>query len=375
MHHMKYFVIMTFVVFMLLTIQITPIFADDVAKQANTMYKEASRHFVKGQYKEAIVLYDKILKSYPDHAVVLKMKGVAESNLGQHQKSMSDFYKAYKKDNKDITALLGLGVGFGNYGEYADAKTYFDQAYQIYPNNTVAKNYKEYADKVIKKYPYKPTEKPKNWSTSPDQKMFDSYTSKVLAKVTKDKRYIEYPNPSFDVIKKFLRDYEQWNFEQQAKAGSSTFPDPIVTRANNTYVLNYKIFVNKQPTGLPLDHVSTLNQSTKFWEGQVFNSTSGKAVVKFTYTESKSDANIWVTWTVRKLGEGVLGHAHMGKGVVEVALGDYNCDGSFQLYDVASVEKIMRHELGHSIGLGHVDSMNSIMYPSMKPSYAYCLLS
>ena len=42
--------------------------------------------------------------------------------------------------------------------------------------------------------------------------------------------------------------------------------------------------------------------------------------------------------------------------MVEVTLGDYNCDGSFQLYDVKSVEKIMTHELGHSAGLApHVD--------------------
>ena len=88
---MKYFVIMIFVVFTLITIQTEPIFADEVAKQANIAYKEAAKHFVKGQYKEAIVLYDKILKNYPEHVTVLKMKGVAQSNLGLHQKSMSDF--------------------------------------------------------------------------------------------------------------------------------------------------------------------------------------------------------------------------------------------------------------------------------------------
>ena len=75
------------------------------------------------------------------------------------------------------------------------------------------------------------------------------------------------------------------------------------------------------------------------------------------------------------MGAGVLGHAHLGKGVVEVALGDYSCDGSFQLYDVDTVKMIMTHELGHSIGLKHTSDENNIMYPSLKPSYAYCILN
>lgn len=371
---MKSFVIIIFVVFVLLTIQAVPIFANETTQKANSMLKTAAEHFTKGEYKEAITFYDKILQTYPNHPTVLKFKAIAESDLGYHQKSLVDFYRVYQKNPKDVVAILGLGVGFGNFGEYNEAKKYFDLASKSYPSNTVAKNYKDFADKVIKKYPYKPTEKPKNLDKA-DIKTFEGYVNKVSATVSKQKRYIEYPNPSFDVIKKFLRDYEQWNFEQQIKTGSSNFPNPSVSLINNTYVINYKIFVNKQPSGLPLDHVSTLNDSLAFWEKQVFSSSKGNAVVKFTQTEKKSDANIWVTWTVRKLGEGVLGHAHIGKGVVEVALGDYSCDGSFQLYNVESVEKIMRHEIGHVIGLGHSSDVNSIMYPTMKQKYAYCLLN
>jgi len=58
-----------------------------------------------------------------------------------------------------------------------------------------------------------------------------------------------------------------------------------------------------------------------------------------------------------------------------VALGDYSCDGSFQLYDVKSVETIMTHELGHSVGLKHSNEPNSIMFTKFNPSYAYCLLN
>jgi len=205
--------------------------------------------------------------------------------------------------------------------------------------------------------------------------LFDRYLQKILKNKGSEVRYIEYPNPSNDVIKKFLRDVEKWNFQEHVEKSSTNFPSPTYEIIDDAYILKYKIYINDQPQGLPLDHISTLKNSFEFWEKVELRTNNQNAKIIFEITSLKSDANVWVTWVVRNIGEGVLGHAHLGKGVVEVTLGDYNCDGSFQLYDVKSVEKIMTHELGHSIGLPHTNDKENIMYPSMTPSYAYCILS
>ena len=204
--------------------------------------------------------------------------------------------------------------------------------------------------------------------------LFDRYLADVSKNVVNEKRYIEYPNPSQDVIKKFLRDYVKWNFQQEVEMSSSSFPDPTYEIIDETYIIKYKIFINDQPAGLPLDHASTLQNTFEYWENEKLVTNNQDAKIQFEVVNSKAGANVWVTWVVRNIGEGVLGHAHLGKGVVEVALGDYNCDGSFQLYDVESVKTIMTHEIGHSIGLPHTNDKASIMYPSYTPSYAYCLL-
>ena len=205
---------------------------------------------------------------------------------------------------------------------------------------------------------------------------FSRYLDRIEKEVNQEKRYIEYPNPSNDVIKKFLRDYVKWNYDQQIEIGNKSFPDPEYVLIDDTYHLEYKIYVNDQPAGLPLDHVSTLVNSFKMWENEEFNAQDGKKVkIHFVTTKMRTDANLWVTWVVRDMGEGVLGHANLGKGVVEVALGGYGCDGNFQLFHVDTVEYIMTHELGHGIGLRHSEDPNSIMFPSMKNTqYAYCVL-
>ena len=475
------------VIFLLLAVGLVSLTPESFAQEseAQKLFQEANQLFVKGEYKQAIQIYDDILEIAPNNISTLKMKGVALSNLGQdenlinyHTDSLKQFYTIIQHSPNDALALTGLGIGFGYLGEYHESKLYFEKASKLQPDSVVIKNYLEFVDKVIQKYPYTPTEKPKPviikpavipdwvknnagwWSTGDiadadfasgikfliengimkvdppastnlssgsipdwvrnnagwwsegkisdddflsgvyfmiqngiiiihvektiqdvesdlkqDFSQFEKYLRDISKNVSNEKRYIEYPNPSFDVIKKFLRDYVKWNFDEEASSAAGSFPDPTYRIENGTYVIHYKIFVNEQPSGLPLDHVSTLNNSLNFWQQQEFSVNEQPAVVEFSYTNLKSEANVWVTWVVRDLGEGVLGHAHLGKGVVEVALGDYECDGSFQLYDVASVEKIMTHELGHSVGLQHSSEPNNIMYPTLKPKYAYCLFS
>jgi len=46
------------------------------------MFNMAKDHFVNGEYKEAITIYDNILETYPNNISTLKMKGIVQSNLG-----------------------------------------------------------------------------------------------------------------------------------------------------------------------------------------------------------------------------------------------------------------------------------------------------
>ena len=200
------------------------------------------------------------------------------------------------------------------------------------------------------------------------------YLDKITQRLKDEIIYVEHPNPSADVIKKFHKD--SWKWSVPSLNSQKSFPDREVSLIDDVYHIKYKIYVSPQPSSLPLDHVATLENSFNYWEGRTFTASDDNEVIfEFEITERSDLANVWVTWGVRSLGEGVLGHANIGKGVVEVALGSYGCDGSFQLFDVDTIEEIMTHELGHSIGFnGHSDDPNDIMYSTMSPGFAYCLL-
>jgi len=474
--------------------------------EMNKMNMSAYESFMNGKYKESIKIFDEMLEIDPKNYKIFEMKGLALSNLrlestlasqaqanaalrdpsNLNKQSMLEYYKALEINPNSTFALNGMGIGFGNFGEYSEAKRYFEKSLMIDPNNIVTKNYISSIEKIKKKYSLDvfetPTEKPEflqrleentipywikntagwwsknkvsdiefisgieylinnkimnivaqnssensldvipSWvknsagwwsnneisdtefiagikylienniikvSVQTDSELlqkdlerkawnFERYLMNIQTDMKEQKRYVENINPSEYVIIKYWKDYHKWNLQQFLNM-PEMFADRniIIDSETGKYVIQYLVYINEQPPGLPIDHVSTLENSFNFWEKSEFDASDGKkAIVKFYTTTKKSEANVWVTWVVRDLGEGVLGHANLGKGVVEVAIGDYGCDGSFQLFDTDTVEYIMTHELGHSIGLKHHSNSNNIMYPSIpNTGYEYCLLN
>jgi len=480
-------------------------FAQDMDERTKLL-AEAQQPFLKGEYEKTIKIYDEILKIYPTDYKIFEMKGIALSNLRlestlamQPQQnvsprdpshlnklSMIEFYKALEINPNSVLALNGMGLGFGNFGEYSEAEQYFKKSLEIDADNQVTQNYLISLEKLEQKYSLdifeNPTKKPsflqaleertipywiknnagwwsddkisdndfiagieyliknkiinlssqninenssdvipawiKNnagwWSAGKisdgdflsgikyliensiikvnaqtDSELvqkelerkawnFEQYLKNIQNDIKNQNRYVENINPSQYVVIKYWKDYQKWNLKQFL-GKSDIFPDRNVWVDPETdrYVIEYQVYINDQPVGLPIDHVSSLENSFNIWEEVEYDTTDGKkAVVTFDTTNLKAEANVWVTWVVRNLGEGVLGHANLGKGVVEVAIGSYGCDGGFQLFDADTVELIMTHELGHSLGLGHSANPDKIMYPTISNlDYAYCLLN
>ena len=474
--------------------------------EMDKMNMSAYELFMDGKYKGSIKIFDEMLELDPKNYRIFETKGIALSNLrlestlamqpqqntaprdpsNLNKLSMLEFYKALEINPNSVLALNGMGLGFGNFGEYSEAETYFKKSLEIDPDNKVTQNYLISLENLKKKYSLNvfenPTKKPdflkmmeeniiptwiknnagwwaddkindndfisgieylienkiikvstntskenstdtiptwiKNnagwWSSGKisdndfltgieylivngvikvnaqtnseslekdlERKAwnFERYLINIQSDVKNQNRYVENINPSEYVIIKYWKDYHKWNLEFFLDK-PEVFPDRKVwiDPETDNYIIEYLVYINEQPVGLPIDHVSTLENSFNFWESVVYDTSDNKkASVKFYTTDNRGEANVWVTWVVRSLGEGVLGHANLGKGVVEVAIGDYGCDGSFQLFDSDTVEYIMTHELGHSLGFGHANDPDKMMYPSIPfTDYAYCLLN
>ena len=142
-------------------------FAQDMDEQTQSEYKEnlfaaAEKKILVGKYEEAIEIYDTMMENVrPIDYRIFEMKGIALSSLrlestlamqpqqnitirdptNLNESAMLEFYKALEIDPDSILALNGMGLGFGNFGEYSEAERYFKKSLKIEPNNKTTQNY------------------------------------------------------------------------------------------------------------------------------------------------------------------------------------------------------------------------------------------
>ena len=73
-----------------------------------------------------------------------------------------------------------------------------------------------------------------------------------------------------------------------------------------------------------------------------------------------NDADLTVDW-VKDYGSHTIGQS-IFKSHIKVGLGKENCQGDWQAFDATTVEKVLWHEIGHSMGYGHSSDPNNVMY-------------
>ena len=126
-------------------------FAQDIDEQTQegnkeAMFAAAEKKILDGNYEAALKIYDSMLENIrPIDSKIFEMKGVALSSLRLettlamqpqqntvardpnhlNELSMLEFYTALEYNPNSVIALNGMGVGFGNFGEYSEAKQYF----------------------------------------------------------------------------------------------------------------------------------------------------------------------------------------------------------------------------------------------------------
>jgi len=122
----------------------------------------------------------------------------------------------------------------------------------------------------------------------------------------------------------------------------------------NAFAEDWYYYVDPVPSWAPSYTENVVDFSINAWERTNPN-------LKFIEVTSQERADIVISW-VKEFGTGIGGHATYQR-FIEVGLGDSNCYNTWYPNSFPYTSRIMTHEIGHTLGLGHEDNIKNIMYP------------
>ncbi|MGB0525073.1 MAG: tetratricopeptide repeat protein [Flammeovirgaceae bacterium] len=114
-----------------------------------------SRGFAKddlGQYKEAILDYDKAIQLNPNHTNAYNNRGFAKRKLGRYKEAILDYNKAIQLNPNYANAYHNRGFAKRKLGKYKEAILDYDKAIQLSPNFENAYHNRGFAKRKLGKY-------------------------------------------------------------------------------------------------------------------------------------------------------------------------------------------------------------------------------
>ncbi|MDR2151617.1 MAG: tetratricopeptide repeat protein [Helicobacteraceae bacterium] len=114
--------------------------AINVRLGASAVFNDGKSAFERGDFRQALINFDELIKTYPNNAEAYYNRGLAYYNLGDHKKAIADYDRAIKIDPKYANAYVNRGLAYYNLGEYKKALADSNRAIKIDPNLAMAYN-------------------------------------------------------------------------------------------------------------------------------------------------------------------------------------------------------------------------------------------
>ena len=106
-----------------------------------TQIKQAMEHYSKGEYQEALGVFEKILEQNPANPAVFNNMALCYYNIGNTEKATEYFIKTLSIDNKIAEAYINLSDIYFKQRQFLEAIELLQNGVYYLPENFVLKHY------------------------------------------------------------------------------------------------------------------------------------------------------------------------------------------------------------------------------------------
>ena len=206
-----------------------------------------------------------------------------------------------------------------------------------------------------------------------DEKMISSITENDIRKnefsvIEKGKQSAQLENENVVPVKNSKKQscflFWCWDVESKQESKDDGFSstlgrvvDIITLNPNNLYTYSINPIPNIPDKSIPIDAV---RNAISIWE-------KNNPDIKF--VETNDFPHMTINWEIHgsQTHQGRAScvvdlHGDQRNCVLDISLGDNDCNGNYVQKDVDRVSNTIMHEMGHSFGLGHTNNENRLMF-------------